>query len=142
MCIDSFKQDLTHVEYHLKQYVSSEPRNVGAGASRPGIVSCRDKRLHTRNQHLGNHRGFSVAFSNGLSVVFSNITSNVSCIPQRIVTFPVDFSWNCPMDVQWHFLMESHVSCCAGHCRRPAPPRPLSPGQCGMQQVYPGRGLV
>ena len=37
------------------------------------------------------------------SGTLSNITSLVSCVFQRIVTFPVDFHWNCPMDFQWHF---------------------------------------
>ena len=30
------------------------------------------KRSHTRNQRIGNQRGFPVAFSNGLSVALSN----------------------------------------------------------------------
>ena len=55
---------------------------------------------HTRNQHLGNHRGSSVAFSDGLSVAFSNIISLFSGSFQRIVTCPVDFHWNCLMDFQ------------------------------------------
>ena len=38
--------------------------------SQPCGWVCRGKRLHTRNQHLGNHRGSSVAFSNGFSVAF------------------------------------------------------------------------
>ena len=25
---------------------------------------------------------------------------------QRIVIFPVDFHWNCPMDFPWHFQMK------------------------------------
>ena len=36
------------------------------------ITSCRGKILHTRNQHLRNHSGFPVAFSNGLSAAFPN----------------------------------------------------------------------
>ena len=32
----------------------------------------RGKRLHTRNQHLGNHHGCSMAFCEGLSVVCSS----------------------------------------------------------------------
>ena len=80
--------------------------------------TCRGKRLHTRNQHLGNHRGlqhlgnhrgFSVACSNGFSVAFSNGITHVSCIFQRIVICPVDFYWNVPMDFQWHFPMEFHL---------------------------------
>ena len=39
--------------------------------------SLRGKRSHTRNQHLGNHRGLSVAFSNGSSAAFSN---ELSCL--------------------------------------------------------------
>ena len=44
--------------------------------SRPYLCSSehqlRDNILHTRNRHLRNQRGFSVAFVNGLTVVFSN----------------------------------------------------------------------
>ena len=65
--------------------------------------------LHTRNQHLGNHRGFPVAFSNGSSVAFSNTVSLVSCILHRIVSFPVDFHWNCPMNCQWHVPALVHL---------------------------------
>ena len=60
----------------------------------------RDKISHTRNQHLRNHRGFSVACSKGISL-FSGIF-------QRIVICPVDFYWNCPMDFRWHFPVEFH----------------------------------
>ena len=52
----------------------------------------RGKRLHTRNQHLRNHRGFSVAFSDGCSVSFSNGISWFSRSFQRIVTCPADFT--------------------------------------------------
>ena len=62
----------------------------------------RGKILHTRNKHLGNHRGFSVAFSYGLSPVISMF--------QRIVTFPMDFLWIVPADFQWHFQTKLH--CC------------------------------
>ena len=55
----------------------------------------RGKRSHTRNRHLRNHRGFSAAFS--------NIISLVSGIFQRIGTCPVDVYWIRPMDLQWHF---------------------------------------
>ena len=59
----------------------------------------RGKRLHTRNQHLRRHRGFSVAFSNGLSAACSNEISLLICSVQRIVTVPVDFTgmftWIC-----------------------------------------------
>ena len=57
---------------------------------------CRGKILHTRNQHLRNHSGFSVACSNACSVACSNGISLVNGVFQRIVTFPVDFHWNCP----------------------------------------------
>ena len=56
--------------------------------------------LHTRNQHLRNHRGISVACSNECSVAFSNGISLFSGIFQRFVTCPVDFHWSCPMDFQ------------------------------------------
>ena len=42
-----------------------------------------NKDLHTRNQHLRTHRGFSVALSNGLSVAFSNISELFSYILQK-----------------------------------------------------------
>ena len=61
---------------------------------------------HTRNQHLRNHRGFSVAFSNELSLV--------SDMFQRIHTFPVDFHWNYPMDFQCNILPRSVESAAAG----------------------------
>ena len=70
---------------------------------------CRGKRLHTRNLHLRNHRGFPAAFPNGCSVAFSNVISLFSCMFQRIVTCTVDLYWNCPMDVQWHFPMDVYV---------------------------------
>ena len=51
----------------------------------------RCRRSHAGNRHLGNHRGCSVAFSNGLSAACSDGSSFVSDMFQRIVTFPVDF---------------------------------------------------
>ena len=47
-------------------------------------------------------------------MAFSNIVSLVSGIFQRIVTYPVDYYWTCPMDDQWHFPME--FSCCDVWC--------------------------
>ena len=44
----------------------------------------------------------SAAFPNACSVAFSNSTSLVSGIFQRIAACPVDLRWNCPMDFQWH----------------------------------------
>ena len=35
------------------------------------LSDARGNRLHARDQHLRSHRGFSGAFSNGLSVAFS-----------------------------------------------------------------------
>ena len=84
-----------------------------------GMRAPRGKGLHTRNQHLRNHCGFSVAVSNGCSVAFSNIISLVSDRFQRIVTCPVDFDWNCPMDCQWHFPVKFHF--CDFWCVRPIP---------------------
>ena len=66
------------------------------------------KRLHTRDRHLGNHCGLSVAFSNGFSVAVSSGCSLVSYMFQRLVTFPVDFHWKFPMDVRWHFPTGFH----------------------------------
>ena len=96
----------------------------------------RGKLVHTRNQHLSNHCGVPVAFSNGCSVVFSNKMSLAGGMFQRIVTCPVDLYWICPMDVQRHFPLESHfcdfrrVILCPerggreAHAARPAaPPR-------------------
>ena len=60
----------------------------------------RGKRLHARNQHLRNYRGFSVALF--------NIISLFSGIFQRIVTLPVDYYWNFPMDFHWHYPMAFH----------------------------------
>ena len=57
-------------------------------------------------QHLRNHCGFRVAFSNGFSVAFCNRCALVGGTFQRIVTFPVDFHWKFPRDFQWHFPME------------------------------------
>ena len=49
-------------------------------------------------RHPRNHRGFPVAFSNGIS--------HVSGISERNFTRPVDFYWKFPMDFQWHFPVE------------------------------------
>ena len=57
-------------------------------------------RMRPAQAHLRKRRGCSVACSNALSVASSNIISLVSGIVQRIVTFPVDVHWNCPMDFQ------------------------------------------
>ena len=62
--------------------------------------------MHTRNRHLRNQRGFSVAFSNGIPAAFSNIISFVRGTFHRIVTSPVDAHWNCLIDVQLHFPMD------------------------------------
>ena len=48
--------------------------------------------LRTRNRHLRDHRGFPVAFSNGLSAAFSDESSTFGGVLQRIVTSPVDFA--------------------------------------------------
>ena len=72
------------------------------------------KILHTRNRHLRNHHGFSVAFPNGFSAVCFNKVVSVSGMFERIVTFPVDFYWNCPMAFQWRFPMEFQL--CAFWC--------------------------
>ena len=38
---------------------------------------------------------------------FPTLLSWFSGIVHRIVTFPVDCHWNCPMDFLWHFPMDS-----------------------------------
>ena len=55
--------------------------------------------MHTGNQHLRNHRGRSLARSDGLSVAVFQHNVIVSGMFQRTVTFPVDFS----AIVQWMF---------------------------------------
>ena len=85
-----------------------EARHREAHEAAPRRHGARGKILHTRNRYLRNHRGFPVAFPNGFSVIFSNTISLVSDIFRRIVTFPVDFHWNLPMDFQWHSPMEFH----------------------------------
>ena len=87
-------------------------------------IYCRGKRLHTRNRHLRNHRGFPVAFSNGFSVTFSNGFSLCSGMFQRIVTFPVDLYRKCSMDLQ-HFPLDFHFCefWCIIFC-----PEPVHPG--------------
>ena len=44
--------------------------------------------MHTRNKNLRNHRGFSMALPNGLSVAYSTIISMFNGTFQRIVTHP------------------------------------------------------
>ena len=60
----------------LLNAVERELERVGACLDRGNI-------LHTRNQHLRKHRGFSVACSNGFSVAFSTAISLFSGIFQR-----------------------------------------------------------
>ena len=83
----------------------------------------RGRILHTRNQHLGNHRGFSVALPDGLSVAFSNGLSIVSGIFPRIVPCPVEFYWKFPIVFdgifQWIFMfVRSGVAFCPDSCVR------------------------
>ena len=70
-------------------------------------------RSHAGNRRPRSHRGFSVAFANGFSLV--------SGIFQRVVTFPVDCYWKSPMDVQWHSPMDFHISefWCGIFCPKP-----------------------
>ena len=96
----------------------------------PEVLRNRGKILHTRNRHLRNQRGFSVAFSNGCPVAFSNIIALFSGISQRMTTFPVDFHWNHPMGCRWHLQMDS--ICCEIWCVICCPdPRPM--------RMLPGR---
>ena len=87
---------LRTVRYESSEVQSSKRR---ARCANPGIVArldleTRGKILHTRNRHLRNHRGCSVAFTNIFSVASSNTISLVSVIVQRIVTRPVDYAGN------------------------------------------------
>ena len=78
-----------------------------SGSGWKASAACRGKRLHNRNQHLRNNRGFSVASSNGLSVAFS---SGISCFMlQRIVTCPVDLLLELANGFSVTFPMESHL---------------------------------
>ena len=54
------------------------------------------RRLQMRRRDLRSRRGFSVAFSHGISCP--------SGISQRIVTFPVDFYWKFPMDFSMNVI--------------------------------------
>ena len=70
----------------------------------PGLWVYRGKKVHTRNQHLRSHRGFSVACSKGLPVAFSNI---ISLVP-KACHCPSGIRWKIPMVCQWYFQMEFH----------------------------------
>ena len=70
----------------------------------------RGKRLQTRqNQHLRNHRGFSVAFvcQWTFSGMFQRNFTSRRYFPKDC-HLPSGFYWNYPMDVQWHFPMNVH----------------------------------
>ena len=73
------------------------------------ICPARNKRLHTRNQHLRNLRGFPVEVSNECSVAFSNIISLLRLLvctpnfPTNII--PTNIAWlklygKFPMDMR------------------------------------------
>ena len=70
-------------------------------------LECRGKLLHTRNQHLGNHRGLSVAFSNGFEwqvpkeVHFSVVCSKGLSLAQW--NSPGIVQWMCTCTCQWNF---------------------------------------
>ena len=73
------------------------------------VIAFEGKRLHTRNQHLRNNRGFQRHFPmDGHWHFPTEFHFSVECL-KRIVTFPVDVHWNCPMDFQWHFPMKCHL---------------------------------
>ena len=90
------------------EWLKSESRRHPERRVREGRVceraawADRGERLHAINQHLRNHSGFSVVFSDGCSLVCYNIISHFRCMFQRIDAFPVDLHWNCPMDFQLH----------------------------------------
>ena len=93
----------------------------------PSFASMRrGKRLHTRNRHLGNHRGSPVASSTGFSVACSNGSSLVSGMFQKIVTCLVDFAIQIPSGFQWHFPMDFHFCdfWCVIVCPDPCAPPP------------------
>ena len=114
-------------DQHVLRAVTSH-HSTGALA---GCLATRGKRLHTRNRHLRNQCGFSVACSTGFRVACSNIISLVCGSFQRIVTFPVDFHWNCPMAFQWHFPMDAHF--CDFRCVIFCPERPSRSRQGASQ---------
>ena len=91
--IQSIAEQIGADQIRPDQTAPRDPREGGAKASETKTGeggkrqrADRGKILHTRNRHLGNHHGFSVAFSNGCSLFSGTV--------QRIVTFSVDFYWN------------------------------------------------
>ena len=72
-----------HTHTHTHMHPHPPPARVPAFPQNRGSI------LHTRNRHLGNHPGSSVAFPNGLSVACSQVISCVSGMFQRMITFPV-----------------------------------------------------
>ena len=80
-----------------KRKLSDEPCAPRAATQRAVLRVTRGTILHARNRHLRNHRGCSVAFSNGFPVAFPNGIPLFCGIFKRIVTCPVNDHGN----VQW-----------------------------------------
>ena len=68
------------------------PMRSSPGAGGSVTVHLGAIRLHAGNRHLRNHRGFSVAFSNGVQW---HVLTEVHGVFKRIVTCPGMFYWNC-----------------------------------------------
>ena len=95
------------MSYGMIQYTTTYDHTNNYNATHTNTIA-RGKLLRTRNRHLRNHHGLSVALSNGCSVTCSK---NIIVTCQR--QFPNDcqlsggFHWKSPMDFsgmfQWHF---------------------------------------
>ena len=85
----------TCMHAYIHTYIHTYIRVTSIRRKRDG----RGELLHSRNRHLRNHCGFSLAlfFLNYFSVAFSNRLSLVSGVFQMVATFPVDFYRKFPM---------------------------------------------
>ena len=104
---------LSFVDKGAKKRGYGLPRS-GQEAEQPSSRAIRGERLHARNRRLINHRGFSVAFSNGCSMAVSNELSFVLWYFPKVCHFPSGFSLEFPMDLQRHFPMD--LNCCEFWC--------------------------
>ena len=79
-----------------------------AGSGRPEKVTClaRGRKIAHQISAPQKSSWISSGISQWISAAFSNGTSLVSGMFQRIVTFPVDCHWSCHMGFQRHFPME------------------------------------
>ena len=89
------------------------------------------KRLHTRNRHLRNRSGSSVAFSNGFPVACSNGCSLVQWRVSKDCRLFSGFRWSLSMNVQWHFPIGLHFCefWCAAVCPDSLCPRASQPSR-------------